>query len=436
MNICMMTNTYLPHVGGVARSVQTFTDEFRKKGNNVLVVAPAFPDADGSQPEEGVVRLPAIQQFNGSDFSVRLPLTGYFNTAIDEFNANIIHSHHPFLLGDTALRIAADKCVPVIFTHHTLYEEYTHYVPFDSPALKQFTIELSTQYANLCDGVIAPSESIAQIIRERGVTTPIEIVPTGIDVEAFAGGDGRRFRKEQGIPARALIVGHVGRLAPEKNLAWLARAVCAFLKTAPEALFVVVGGGPAEQEIRQIFEQAGLSSRLRLAGKKTGQDLCDAYAAMNVFAFSSFSETQGLVLAEAMAAGAPVVALDAPGVREVVRHGRNGFLLEARSDEAAFAGCLSDLCSKGELRQKLRRGAKRTALKFAREKCAEQALAFYERIRQQTRQERHAARDDAWLGLQKRVELEWNLLAEKARAAMNALVMEPQAKEQPDVLPA
>jgi 1,2-diacylglycerol 3-alpha-glucosyltransferase len=433
MNILMMTNTYLPHVGGVARSVDTFTRAFREKGHNTLVVAPTFASDNGNgdaADESGVVRLAAIQQFNGSDFSVRLPMTGLLNAEVDAFPAHIVHSHHPFLLGDTALRVAANKHVPVIFTHHTLYEEYTHYVPLDSPTLKQFTIELSTEYANLCDGVIAPSDSISKLIRERGVKVPVEVIPTGIDLDFFGSGNREEIREENDIARGAFVIGHVGRLAAEKNLAYLCRAVCGVLKRNPTSVFLVIGAGPAEEEIRTIAEEHDVESQLRLAGKKTGQALADAYAAMDCFVFSSFSETQGLVIAEAMAAGLPVVALDAPGVREVVRHGRNGFLLDAAAEEAEFASCLRKLKSDADLRKQFRQAARRTAQKFAVEKCADKALAFYEQIRVQTRPQRQAARADSLTSLLTRMEVEWDLIAQKTKAAVTALFSEPVAMKE------
>ena len=168
MNICMMTNTYLPHVGGVARSVSTFAEEYRKLKHKVLVVAPEFAGKPLSKRAAAIVeRVPAFQKFNGSDFSVKLPVVA--TPKLDAFPADIIHAHHPFLLGDTAVRTAAAKNVPVIFTHHTRYEDYTHYVPFDSPTLKDVAINLSTHFANLCDGVIAPSESLA--LAERTLRT-------------------------------------------------------------------------------------------------------------------------------------------------------------------------------------------------------------------------------------------------------------------------
>jgi len=423
MKICMMTNTYLPHVGGVARSVHTFSEAFRRQGHKVLVVAPRYEDKPQlpAPVERRVVRLPAIQQFNGSDFSVRLPMTWQMNPILNRFKPNIVHSHHPYLLGDSALRYAADQNAPVVFTHHTLHEEYTHYVPFDSPALKQFVVELCTQYANLCDAVIAPSESIAKLIEQRGVTTPIEIIPTGIDVTAFGAGRRARFRKACKIPDNVFLIGHLGRLAPEKNLEYLGRAVAQFLKRSKHARFLVVGNGPSAGMLSESFEKEHLADRLILPGAKTGRDLADAYAAMDVFVFSSFSETQGMVLAEAMAAGLPVVALDASGVREVVRNGQNGFLLKSSAAEAAFAARLTKLESDPALRRRLSVGAKRTSEKFSEAVSTEKALALYESVLRRTRRERAQVSQDTFGTLIKRIEVEWKLIAEKAGSIIEAV---------------
>jgi len=423
MNICMFTNTYLPHVGGVARSVSTFAAEYRKAGHEVLVVTPEFAGRPPPRRIEAYVeRVPAIQNFNGSDFSVRLPLAAALSERIDSFKADIIHAHHPFLLGDTALRVAANKNVPVIFTHHTRYEDYTHYVPFDSPALKEVAINLATEFANLCDGVIAPSESIARLLRRRGVKSPIRVVPTGIDVDAFAAGRGQRFRKEHGIPARAFVVGHVGRLAPEKNLPYLAEAVAAFVAKTRGARFLVVGRGPSEEAIRAAFARRGIAGRLILAGSQTGRALHDAYRAMDVFAFASFTETQGMVVAEAMAAGRPVVALDAPGVREVVDHASNGLLLPASTPSPGFTAALEELHGSAARRRAMQAAARATARRFAQERCAGEALAFYDEVLRATRRERLLTERSPWGVLLQRISVEWELLARKTQVVTHAIM--------------
>jgi glycosyltransferase involved in cell wall biosynthesis len=378
MNIALFTNTYLPHVGGVARSVAAFSKEYRRLGHQVLIIAPEFPNMPSD--EDGVIRLPAIQNFNGSDFSALLPVFKNLHVALDQFKPDIIHSQHPFLIGMTAIRVARFRNLPIVFTHHTLYEQYTHYVPGDSPALKRFVIELSTHYANLTEHVFAPSESIKSLIQSRGITKPISVIPTGVTSEHFALGDGEQFRRKYKIAKNRFVVGHVGRLAEEKNLLFLAKAVVNFLKNVSKGVFIVVGAGEYAPHIRKIFEQADLLKAVVFTGVLSGKELNDALYAMDVFAFTSKSETQGMVLTEAMAASLPVVALDANGVREVVFDKINGRLLFQNSINE-FAEALQEIYGLAEEKlQRLKKNARLTAEKFSISMSAKKSLACYQQI--------------------------------------------------------
>lgn len=418
MNILILTNTFTPHVGGVARSVAAFAEAYRERGHQVLIVAPEFPDMPAD--ESNVVRVPAIQNFNASDFSVVLPLHPSLSAAVDAFAPDIVHSQHPFLLGMTALRMARHRGLPLVFTHHTLYERYTHYVPGDSPALKRFSIELATRYANLADQVFAPSESVRDLLRERGVTAPIEVVPTGVRTERFARGDGAAFRRRMDIPPGAWVVGHLGRLAPEKNLPFLARAVAELAARRPNVHFLVVGSGPSEADLREVFGAAGLASRLHVAGLLQQQELTDALHAMDVFAFASTSETQGMVLTEAMAAGLPVVALDAPGAREVVRDGENGRLLPEASTDA-FGDALHWVAAlNAESLQRVKQAVLDTAESFSMSRTAQKALDCYEALRS-AQASRPDADDNAWTEFVTALRTEWDILKSVAGAGDAAL---------------
>ncbi|UCD10425.1 MAG: glycosyltransferase [Nitrospinaceae bacterium] len=418
MNIVMVTNTYSPHVGGVARSVDAFSAEYRRRGHRVLVVAPEFPSMP--ENESGVARIPAIQNFNGSDFSVVLPVAGLLTEILDDFQPEIVHSHHPYLLGMTALRIARFRELPLVFTHHTLYEQYTHYVPGNSPALQQFAIELATHYANLTDQVFAPSESIASLIRERGVRSPVTVVPTGVDFDRFSRGDGKRMRAALGIPGDAFVAGHVGRLAPEKNLSFLAEALAVFLAVHPQAHVLVAGEGPSESLIRSIFSRAGQSRRLHMAGVLDHDELIDVYHAMDVFAFASKSETQGMVLTEAMAASVPVVALDASGVREVVIDKENGRLLDKEAPDA-FARALRWLVDLPEdALAAVRRSARDTALAFSMPVTAGKALACYKTLGEKAYVKR-AKEFDQWQRVLNLIKTEWDIVLSMAGAAGSVL---------------
>jgi 1,2-diacylglycerol 3-alpha-glucosyltransferase len=417
----MFTNTYLPHVGGVARSVHTLEEACRRQGHQVKVIAPQF---DGAEESPDVLRVPAIQNFNGSDFCVRLPLPNVIRDFVEDFGPDIIHSHHPFLLGDAALRESWKMQAPIIFTHHTLYERYTHYVPLDSPALKRMAIQLATEYCNLCDRVIAPSESIARLLRDREVTVPISTIPTGIDTAAFASGDGIAFRKQAGIPENARVIGHVGRLAREKNLIFLAEAVAPRLKADPESVFLLVGDGDAREEITKILTNAAGHGRVFAVGKKSGSDLTGAYAAMDWFVFASQTETQGIVLAEAMAAGNPVVALDGPGVREILKDGENGLLLPGDASAADYGAALERLMSDEELSRRCAENARRIAEEYETDRCANRMIGCYEETI--ARHDRLADEDPMpWDRIIEGIGMEWDLLSAKVSAAAAAVIITP-----------
>jgi len=310
---------------------------------------------------------------------------------------------------------------PLVFTYHTMYELYTHYVPFGAESLVEMAKRLSVGYANLCDHVIAPSRYIAELIASRGVFTPTTVIPTGVDVARYERGDGTGFRRRLGIPEGAFVVGHVGRLAPEKNLGLLAESVGVFMQRDRSAHFVVAGAGPSGPGMKESLESAGVGERAHYAGQLDEPEVISAYHAMNVFAFSSQSETQGIVVAEAMAAGVPVVALDAPAVSEVVEDGVNGVVVR-RADAGEFADALARVAQlPAEHRAAFIGAARQTARRCSVDVCAEKSLALYLDVlcgaRCDISQQIHE-----WSGFLKRVEEEWNLWANRFSALAGVVV--------------
>ncbi|WKD51420.1 glycosyltransferase [Microbulbifer spongiae] len=424
MNIVMLTNTYLPHVGGVAHSIDAFSAEYRKRGHEVLVVAPEFPEKIPG--EQHVLRIHAIQNFNGSDFSVALPFSPDLSERLDRFQPDIVHAHHPFLLGMTALRVARERELPLVFTHHTLYEHYTHYVPADSQVLKRFVIELATRYANLANLVLAPSLSIAKLLQQRGVQTPIAEVPTGVQLEQYADGDGGRVRRQLDIPESAFVVGHLGRLGQEKNLHFLCHAVAEFLQAEKNAHFLFAGSGPLQEELQQIFVRRGLSERLHMPGTVLGSWHRDSYNAMDTFVFASTTETQGLVLSEAMASGVPVIALDANGTREIVRDRINGRLVTEGETRSFVRAILWLHQLPQENRHALIRQARNTAQDFSMKCCAQRALDLYQPLLKSG-----WPMDDSlytqWMRLRKLIGAQWEILEGLTGAAGAALSQTPES---------
>lgn len=423
MNICHFTNTFLPHVGGVARAVQTLLEDQREAGHRVLVVAPEFDE--GAAPprvERSVVRIAALTHFNDSDFSVRLPLAAAWEDRLADFPADLIHAHHPFLLGDTALREASKRGVPVVFTHHTLYEHYTHYLPMQGETAGGFAADVATRFANRCAAVVAPSRSVRDLIVGRGVTVPVHVIPTGIDTRLLASGDRQAARVALGLPAEAPVIGHMGRLAEEKNPRYLATAIGLALRSRPEAHGLIVGDGPARAEMVRTFAEAGVGPRVVFAGKLTGRRLRDACATMDLFAFASRSETQGLVLAEVMAAGVPVVALEASGARDMIRDGKNGRLLPPDIPEEAFARVLANGLRRVATRLRWAEAARRTAATVDRARTNRRLLALYEDV---VREHARAKRDSVLKPALARIVTEGQIIADKAGAFIRAVTGGP-----------
>ncbi len=417
MHIAMFTNLYLPLVGGIQRSIATFKQAFEARDHNILVVTPELERNPSDDPS--VVEVPAIQNFNGSDFSVAIPIPGYLSRTLDEFAPDIVHSHHPFLLGDAAVRAATKRECPLVFTYHTMWEHYLHYAPADSPAMQKFVKRMAAEYCDLCDHVIAPCESIANILRQRGVTTPITAIPTGIDTERFRNGDGNAARRRLNIPPDALVAGYIGRLGPEKNLLPVAEALVRVCGERADACALIVGDGEVTDTLRKIFDDAGKVDKLRMPGVLEGQELIDAYHALDVFTFASKSETQGLVLAEAMASGRPVVAVDAPGARDIVQDGSNGRLLE-RDDPAALCAAILEIADlSDDERAALQQGARDTGTRWSSGNCAERALRVYDSLVDQKTKDRAAA-ENAWTRSLRRLGTEWQLWSGRAAAAAEA----------------
>lgn len=379
MRILMMTNTYFPIVGGLEQSVYSFSEEFKNLGHEVLIVTPTFEGAPIEEP--GVIRIAAIKKFSGTIFSVNLPVSGLLTRLMKEFSPDIVHSHCPFFMGDFALRLSRQHAIPLVFTYHTMFEQYVHDWPVQNEGVKRFIVKLAAGYANFVDQVIVPCESVQEILFKRGVKTPMEIVPTGVDLKRFSKGDRKGFREQNQIPPDALVIGHAGRLAPEKNLDFLINCMVEALKKDARIHALIVGKGPAEQMIKDAFKQAGLEERLHLTGVLHYQHLVDAYFAMDVFAFASLSETQGLVLIEAMAAGLPVVALDAPGVRDVVEDYHNGRLLKEMDQQSFVDALIWALYRTPEDLQTIKQVIRMTTQKYPISTSAERMLKIYEKVR-------------------------------------------------------
>jgi glycosyltransferase involved in cell wall biosynthesis len=248
----------------------------------------------------------------------------------------------------------------------------------------------------------------------------VDIVPTGIEIEKFASGDGIKFRNSYGIPLDAFVLGMVSRLAPEKNLDFMGLAVKQYLQNNSKAVFLLIGSGPSEQKLKKMFETEKMQRRFFDPGALLSQTLIDAYHAIDLFVFTSKTETQGLVVTEAMAAGVPVVAIDGPGIGEVVTDRKNGRLLKNENVEE-YCEALQWVFDRGNhKRQMLKLAAKETAAFFSQQICAMRAVEIYKALLEKKCVEKDRF-NCAWARAKRFMRVELELLKNRTRATGAAL---------------
>ncbi|SHJ93696.1 glycosyltransferase family 4 protein [Desulforamulus aeronauticus] len=374
MRIGVFTDSYKPYVGGVVRSIEIFTEELKQLGHEVYIFAPNYP---GLPEEEDVFRFPSIPStYKG--FYLGLP----FSTRLEEFlnshPLDIIHVHSPFILGRLGARIAKKLDIPVVFTYHTLYDQYTHYVPLIKDLSKEFTRKVTVSFCNQCDLVITPTQIICTHIENMGVKSNIRWLPTGIDLTEFSSLDRTWLKKKFGLDPGEPVLLFVGRAAKEKNIPFVIDGFAKILEQYHKASLVIVGEGPETLNLKKYVKELALSERVFFTGNLSRVDLVNAYGGADLFVFSSATETQGIVIAEAKAAGLPVVAVNAFGVANMVSDGEDGYLVAM--DRQAFSEQIMNLLKDDELRLCLAKRAVENAKQFSSRLCAQKLVQYYQEL--------------------------------------------------------
>ncbi|MFZ2267453.1 MAG: glycosyltransferase [Azonexus sp.] len=340
MRVLMVSDVYFPRVNGVSTSIETFRQALLGQGVEVRLVVPRYGD---EVDEAGIVRVPG-RPIPG-DREDRLVGWRAMHDAVlaAAADCDLIHIQTPFVAHYAGLKAARQLGLPAVVTYHTLFEEYLqHYAPF-VPAgwLKGLARRFSRQQCNALDAVVVPSTAMQQRLLDYGITVPQHVLPTGIPTARFAGGNGPAFRAEHGIAPGRPVALFVGRVAHEKNIAFLLEALCVTRQLRPDVLLLIAGEGPAMGDLQAQVRRLGLTGAVQFIGYLDRQQaLPDCYAAADVFVFASRTETQGLVLLEAMAAGVPVIALAEMGTVDILAPGRGG--QAAPGEAAAFGELLGD----------------------------------------------------------------------------------------------
>jgi 1,2-diacylglycerol 3-alpha-glucosyltransferase len=333
MKIAFFTNSYRPLMYGSSNSVENFRIGLEKLGHEVYVFAPKFWGY--KQENKKVIEYPSIMY----GYKIKYPLPFAWNPAIirkaEKMGFDVVHSHHPFSMGMEAMRLAKKISAPLILTHHARYDDYSHYI---LPILPQGFIKKTirkkvSNYANKCNRVIAPSHSILEYIRNNNINTKIDVLSTGIDWNRFQGGDRIKTRKKHNIRSDQKVILNLGRLDQEKNLDFLSDIVFEILQKSDEYIFMLVGEGSSVEDIKDQAKRQKVIDKVVFTGLVDQKNVQDYYRAADVFVCASETETQGMTITEAKAAGLAIVALDATGISDQIEDQDTGFLIKNSKED-------------------------------------------------------------------------------------------------------
>lgn len=373
MNVAIFTEAYPPVLNGVAVSVGTFARELSSWVDQVYVFAPAFQGY--REPADNVFRFRSFGLPQVPNYPIAWPFSLTLFQRFRRLKIDLIHSHSPFLLGRMGACLARHYRLPFVYTYHTLLAEYVHYLPFSPHWTRKAAVRFSRNFCNRADVVIAPSDNVRKLLRDYGVTSPIAVIPTGISLTVDPG-QRECWRRRWGATPATLVLLFVGRLAPEKNVELLLHAYARVQARHPETRLVLVGAGSGEKDYRGLAQRLGLSDHVHFAGAVPHPEIGGCYAAADLFAFPSVTETQGLSLGEAMAAGLPCVAARAYGTANTLRHGETGLLVEP--DPERFAEALQTLVEDEALRRRLGQKAQQAIRACSPRESVRKLMAVYE----------------------------------------------------------
>ena len=375
--ILMLSDVYFPRVNGVSTSIQTFRRDLAAEGCTSVLVAPQYPEPH--QDEPGIVRVRS--RYFPFDPEDRVIVAGELERAVQSLHCefDLIHVHTPFVAHVAGLRLARRLGIPVVESYHTFFEEYFHhYLPYvPRTVLRAIARGVSRRQCNAVDAVIAPSPQMADALRAYGVQSEIRVIPTGLDTGRLAGGDGARFRELHGIAPDRPVALTVGRVAFEKNIGFLLPVLDRVRQSIPDVVLIIAGEGPALSSLQRQVKERGLTDNVRFVGylDRSGP-LLDCYRSANVFVFASRTETQGLVLLEAMALGLPVVSTAVMGTQSVL-DGAAGAVVVSE-DEVQFASAVEMVLKRRDLQESLGSKARHfVKTRWSSAEMAKQMLELY-----------------------------------------------------------
>ena len=376
----MISDVYFPRINGVSTSINTFKNELESLGHQVTLIAPHYTTSDQGDPT--VVRIPSRNlPLDPEDKAMRWGKIYDLQETLAYSNYDILHIHTPFIAHYVGVSLAKKFNIPRVETYHTYFEEYLyHYIPFLPKSWMKYVARHYTRtQCNDLDAVIVPSTAMQDVLLRYGVKTYTEVLPTGIELEKFKSGDGQAFRKKHNIPQHRPTLIFIGRVAYEKNIDFLLHVVDKVRRTIPDVLLLIAGEGPSLLHLKKLTEKFRLNDNVLFLGYlERKSELLDCYACGDAFVFASNTETQGLVLLEAMALGIPLVSTAVMGTKDILASNKGALVCKESVDD--FAHGVIRLLTDKQLQKKLSTEALEHVKTWSAPAMAKKLVSFYDHV--------------------------------------------------------
>lgn len=375
MKIGFFTDAYLPQLNGVATSVQEWTEALKKLGHKVYVIAPSFPNY--KDEGEDIIRIPSVRLLKQPDIRLGFPLSRESMTQIIKLKLDIVHATSGGSISTLGLMVARAKKIPYVFTYYTRFNHYAHYL-FDGKIIRPKMIEsVSRIFCNRCDAITVPMPKIKDELLSFRVKKPIVVIPSGVDTAKFKKQEEGFLRKRLKIKKGKILL-YIGRLEKEKSVDFLLHAFAKIYARNPDTNLVLIGDGKQEKKLREIAKKLKIEKNVYFVGLISRDEISKVFADAEIFVFASTTETQGMVILEALASGLPVVSVNDPVFNGIIKNKVNGILVEPNLEQFAKA-CLDILGSPKE-RERLSNEATKSMQDFSLLATAKSFEKLYKKL--------------------------------------------------------
>jgi len=378
MKIAFFTDSYEPQINGMVTSIKLYSKYLRKKDHEIIIFAPAV---SGYKDKESFVqRFRSVELPSYREYRIAIPYKTLLKPKLINLECDVVNIHSPFSLGVLGLGIAKKNKIPIVGTFHTLFPEYIHYLYGSdlvkykriSSFLKKSSWKYLAWFYNRCDAVISPSEEIAEAMRKNGIRKEIVVIPTGIEIQNRKNSK-NSLRKKHGFASKNIIL-HVGRVTKEKNIEFIINSLKSMLNN--QTILIITSDGPYKNYLKNLCKKHGIQENVIFTGYLSKETLADYYKMADVFVMASKTETQGIVLFEAMMYGVPVVVLDSPITGSFVKRHRIGIVASKNN----FCASVKTMVKANKKRKEYILAGKKSIKKYDIRKSTKDLIELYERL--------------------------------------------------------